>query len=152
MAVSPALSTALAALAPTPDGRGSQGIAIDGKAQSGRLQFQTTGCSVHAFSAVLHGSGIVLAQEPNMAGGDKAEVELTVAPALLDRMDWSGRGLTGDALFCQRGLCQHVLDAGGDYPLLVKDNQPRLLRDINWLFAPPTARAQPLPLVDHRQR
>ena len=149
-AVSTALSVALAALAPAPDGRGSQGIAIDGKAQRGRLQYATGGCPVHALAAVLHGSGIVLAQEPITAGDGKAEAELTVAPALLDRLDWTGRVLTGDALFCQRDLCQQVLAAGGDYLLLVKDNQPTLLRDIRWLFAPATAREQPLPLVDQR--
>ena len=30
--------------------------------------------------------------------GDKAQAELTVAPALLAQIDWTGRVLTGDAL------------------------------------------------------
>jgi predicted transposase YbfD/YdcC len=149
-AVSAALSTALAQAAPAPTGRGSQGIAIDGKAQRGRLQYATGGCPVHALSALLHGTGIVLAQAPITAGDDKAEAELTVAPALVARLDWRGRVLTGDALFCQRDLCQQVLDAGGDYLLLVKDNQPSLLRDITWLFAPASEREAPLPLLDQR--
>lgn len=105
---------------------------------------------MHALSAVLHGTGIVLAQEPITAGVDKAEAELAVAPTLLERLDWTGRVLTGDALFCQRHLCRQVLAAGGDYLLLVKDNQPTLLRDIAWLFDTPTGREQPLPLVDQR--
>jgi predicted transposase YbfD/YdcC len=149
-AVSTALSRALAQAAPTPSTRGSQAIAIDGKAQRGRLHYTTGGCPVHALSAVLHGTGLVLAQEPITAGADKAEAELTVAPALVARLDWHGRVLTGDALFCQRDLCQQVLDAGGDYLLLVKDNQPALLRDITWLFVPASAREAPLPLVDQR--
>jgi predicted transposase YbfD/YdcC len=149
-AVSVALSRALAHVTPAATGRGGQGIAIDGKAQRGRLQYESGGCPVHALSAVLHGTGIVLAQEPITAGDDKAEAELTVAPALVARLDWQGRVLTGDALFCQRHLCQQVLDAGGDYLLLVKDNQPSLLREITWLFAPASAREAPLPLLDQR--
>lgn len=149
-AVSAALSRALARTAPAVTGRGSQGIAIDGKAQRGRLQYATGGCPVHALSAVLHGSGLVLAQESITAGDDKAEAELTVAPALLERLDWRERVLTGDALFCQRDLCEQVLAAGGDYLLLVKDNQPSLLRDITWLFEPASAREAPLPLLDQR--
>jgi hypothetical protein len=39
---------------------------------------------------------------------------MTVAPALLARLPWPGRVLTGEALLCQRHLCQQVLDAGGD--------------------------------------
>lgn len=149
-AVSAALSVALAQHLPPQTGRGSQGVAIDGKAQRGRLQYQAGGCPVHALAAVLHGSGMVLAQEPILAGDEKAEAELTVAPALLARLDWHGRVLTGDALFCQRRLCQQVLAAGGDYLLLVKENQPALLRDITWLFAPPSTREEPLPLLEHR--
>lgn len=149
-ALSDALSAAMAARAPTPGARGSQGVAIDGKAQRGRLQYQADGCPIHALSAVLHGVGIVLAQEPITASGDKAEAELTVAPALLDRLDWSGRVLTGDALFCQRHLCQQVLVAGGDYLLVVKHNQPTLRRDIAWLFASPTEHDAPLSLLDAR--
>ena len=149
-AVSAALSGVLAQAAPAASGRGRQAIAIDGKAQRGRLQYETAGCPVHALSAVLHETGIVLAQEPITAGDDKAEAELTVAPALVARLDWQGRVLTGDALFCQRHLCQQVLDADGDYLLLVKDNQPSLLREITWLFAPASAREAPLPLLDQR--
>ncbi len=130
--------------------RGSQGVAIDGKAQRGRLAFDAAGCPVHALSAFLHERGIVLAQEPIDSKGpsDKAEAELTVAPALLERLDWHGRVMTGDALFCQRNLCQQVVRAGGDYLLLVKDNQPTLREDIRLLFEPP---ADSLPLDDRRE-
>jgi predicted transposase YbfD/YdcC len=127
----------------------AQGGAIDGKAQRGRLRFPNTGCPVHALSAFCHDAGIVLAHEPIEAGLDKAEAELTVAPRLLARIDWQGRVLTGDALFCQRGLCQQVLTAGGDYLLLVKANQETLYGDLALLFDPPPASA-PLPLIDRR--
>jgi predicted transposase YbfD/YdcC len=30
----------------------------------------------------------------------------------------------GDAMFCQRELCQQIIDSGGDYLVAVKENQP----------------------------
>jgi predicted transposase YbfD/YdcC len=129
---------------------GPQGVAIDGKAQRGRLQYATGGCPVHALSAFCHESGLVLAHEPIERGADKAEAELTVAPALLDRIDWHDRVLTGDALFCQRNLCQRVLDGHGDYLLVAKANQPTLYQDLALLFDPPPDVAA-LPLLDRRE-
>ncbi len=119
---------------------GPQGIAIDGKAQRGRLRF--AGGPVHALRAFCHEQGIVLAHEPIIATAAKAEAELTVAPTLLDRLDWHGRVLTGDALFCQRARCQQVHDVGGDYLLLVKENQPDLHEAIALLFDPPPVLAR----------
>jgi predicted transposase YbfD/YdcC len=128
-----------------------QGIAIDGKAQRGRLRFAGGGCPVHALSAFCHDHGIVLAHEPIAAATEteRGEAELTVAPLLVERIDWTGRVLTGDALFCQRALCQQVRAAGGDYLVLVKENQGTLYRDIELLFDPPPAVAA-LPLLDRR--
>ena len=149
-AVSAALSAALApAAAAPPATRGTPGVAIDGKAHRGRLQYQTGGCPVHVLSAFTHDGGVVLAQEPIERGADKAEAALTVAPALLARIDGRGRVLTGDALFCQRHLCQQVLAAGGDDLLLVKENQPTLHGDIALLFDPPAA-VRPPALDDRR--
>jgi predicted transposase YbfD/YdcC len=136
-----ALATALTAhfattTIPAPTQRGSQGIAIDGKAQRGRLQYENDGSPVHALVAFCQEYGVILAHEPIAHGPDKEAAELTVAPALINQIDWPGRVLTGDALFCQRELCQQVLDAGGDYLLLVKANQPRLQEAIALLFDP----------------
>ncbi len=149
-----ALATALSAhfapaAAPVTDESGPRGVAVDAKAQRGRLQYETGGCPVHALTAFCHEHGVVLAHEPIEHGADKAEGELTVAPALLARVEWHGRVLTGDALFCQRQLCQQVLAADGDYLLLVKENQPTLYHDIHLLFDPPPD-SVPLPLLDQR--
>lgn len=89
----------------------------------------------------------MLAHEPIAAavGTDQAEAELSVAPALLARLDWHGRVLTGDALFCQRHLCQQVRAAGGDYLLLVKENQATRYNGIQLLFdRPPALATRPL--------
>lgn len=134
---------------PSPDG-GPQGVAIDGKAQRGRRRFGTEPAPlVHALSAFCHEQGIVLAHAPIDAADDKAEAELTVAPALLSRLDWRGRVLTGDALFCQTALCEQVQTAGGDYLLVVKENQGTLYRDIELLCDPPPT-VPAAPLTDRR--
>jgi predicted transposase YbfD/YdcC len=116
--------------------RGEQGIAIDGKAHRGRLQFEQQRCPVHALSAFCCDRNLVLADEPIEQGREKAEAELSVAPTLIGRLDWQGRVLTGDALFCQRALCEQVLDAGGDYLVTVKRNQPTLHRTLVQVFDP----------------
>lgn len=127
--------------APAAPVRGVQGVAIDGKAYRGLLACTpTAGCPVHALSAYSHEQGRVLAQEEITGYADKAEAELTVAPRLIARLDWHGRVLTGDALFCQRNLSEQVCDAGGERErsepiVIVKGNQPQLQRDIATLFA-----------------
>jgi len=134
-----------------PTVRGARGVAVDGKAQRGRLRYQAGGSPVHALTAFCHEHGVVRAQEAIECGAGKAEAELTVAPALLARVDWPGRVLTGDALFCQRKLCRQVVRAGGDYLLLVRENQPTLHHDLALLFDPPADLPAPLPLLDRRE-
>ena len=115
---------------------GPRGVAIDGKAHRGRLAgHPLVACPIHMLSAVCHDTGLVLAQAPVTATGDKAAAELATAPGLMAALDWHGRVLTGDALYCQRSLCQQVVEVGGDYLVLVKGNQPELQRDVAILFA-----------------
>jgi predicted transposase YbfD/YdcC len=139
--------------------RGTCAIAIDGKAQKGRLKCEVEqGYPVHAVSLVEHQRGIVLTQghvekadvQANSKPGEdqkpeekKQKSELAVASRLIQHIDWKGKMLTGDALYCQRSLCATLRQAGGDYLFLVKGNQPQLLEDIRLLFAPlaPTKRA-----------
>lgn len=118
--------------------RGSQGVALDGKAQRGRLRHAATPTHpIHAISAFCHDLGGVLAQV--VVDAQQHEAELTVVPSAIRRIDWQGRVLTGDALYCQQALCAQVVEAGGDYLLIVKENQPTLLADIAQVFAPLTA-------------
>jgi predicted transposase YbfD/YdcC len=135
--------------------RGREGVAFDGKAQRGRLA-----CAdhpeypVHMLSAVLHDLGIVLAQTPLDHTGEKAEAELTAAPTLVARLDWAERVVTGDALYCDRDFCTTIIDAQGDYLLIVKENQATLLRAITTLFASradAALRAASLPVWDMRE-
>jgi len=130
--------TACFAPTPPPQGRcrGSVGVAFDGKVQRGRLA-----CAdhpeypIHMVSAVLHALGIVVAQVPLDHTGEKAEAEVSAAPALIDALTWSGQVMTGDALYCDDAVCKAVTDANGDYLVIVKENQATLLRAITTLFA-----------------
>jgi len=120
--------------------RASQSIAFDGKCQRGRLAFEAQlqlqeGTPCHLLTAFCQQLGQVLAQ---VAISHKA-AELTAAPRLLDQLEWQGRILTGDAIFCQRNLCTQVVEAGGDYLFVVKANQPGLQDSIAQLFEPDTA-------------
>lgn len=92
-------------------------------------------------SAFCHETGIGPAEVPVAVTTDKAEAERTVAPRLLAQLDWYGWVFTGDALFCQRHLCQQVLNAGGDSLLMVKDNQLEAVIAIRKYFDPPPALA-----------
>jgi predicted transposase YbfD/YdcC len=49
------------------------------------------------------------------------------------------RVLTGDAIFCQRPLARAITEAGRDYVLAVKDNQPDLHETVRTAFADATA-------------
>ena len=136
--------------------RGANAVAIDGKAQRGRLKFEEEhGYPVHAVSLVDHQTGIVLTQghvektdvvptskltgatEQEEQEEKKQKSELAVAWRLIHHIDWKGKVLTGDALYCQRCLCYALRQAGGDYLFLVKGNQPHLFDDLRLLFAPP---------------
>jgi hypothetical protein len=141
--------------------RGANAVSIDGKAQRGRLKFEEEqGYPIHAVSLRDQQSGIVLSQghvekadvapahkrreateqteqETQAAHEEqKQKSELAVAYRLIQPIDWNGKVLTGDALYCQRCLCAALRLAGGDYLFLVKGNQPQLLEDLRVLFAP----------------
>lgn len=121
--------------------RGAQGVALDGKAQRGRLRHGASPTHpIHAVTAFCHDLGGVLAQL--VVDARQREAELTVAPDAIGQIAWQGRVLTGDALYCQQALCTQVVEAGGDYLLIVKENQPSLLADIVQVFRPLTAEEQ----------
>jgi predicted transposase YbfD/YdcC len=106
-------------------------IALDGKTMRGTIeQGQTQG--VHLLAAYVPAVGVVLRQ----AQTDRHENELTVAPDLIASLNLAGVVVTGDALFTQQNVSRQILEAGGHYVWLVKDNQPTLRQDIERLFAP----------------
>ena len=73
--------------------------------------------------------------------GDCKESELGMASGLLAELELKGRVVTGDALYAQRELSGSILERGGDYLWVVKDNQPGVREAVSLLFEhPPLAR------------
>jgi predicted transposase YbfD/YdcC len=70
------------------------------------------------------------------------EAELTVAPRLLEQIPLGGLVVTSDALHTQRKTARRIVDRGGDYFMVVKENQPTLYADIELLFREPPPREQ----------
>lgn len=112
-----------------PDGP-PQAVALDGKTLRGTLDAH--GRSVHLLSLFDQQSGGVLRQLAMPPDTNEHKAALT----LLKSMVLKGKLITGDAIFCQRDLCQQVVDQGGDYLFVVKDNQPELKAAIEAEFQP----------------
>jgi len=75
----------------------------------------------------------VIAQMPVPPGQN----EITVALKLLKETPLEGVLVSADAIFTQKDICQQVTEGGGDYFLVVKDNQPSLKEHIETAFAKP---------------
>jgi hypothetical protein len=107
---------------------GVQGVAVDGKTLRGSKK---QGAAVaHLLSAVSHGLGLTLYQ----VGVDGKTNEIPLALELLRGLLLEGRVFTMDALLTQRALATLITEGGGDYIMVVKDNQPTLAADIALTF------------------
>jgi hypothetical protein len=113
-------------------------ICIDGKALRGSKDKALPG--VHLLAAYAPQVAAVVAQ----IRVDRKTNEHKAALKLLGILPLTGKVVTGDAMFCQKDVCQTVLDGGGDYLFAVKDNQPTLHFDIAAMFHD-SAAFSPLP-------
>jgi hypothetical protein len=104
-------------------------VAIDGKAVRGTKAGPHLP-GAYLLSAYAGRRGLVLAQ---VAIGSR-ENELSQAVSLLRQLDPAGTVVTGDALFAQRAVCEHILARGGHYLFEVKENQALLLADVSRPF------------------
>lgn len=105
-------------------------VALDGKTLCGTLSAHQR--AVHLLSLFDHRLGCVLSQQrvDEKTNEHKAALELLKTLVLKDRV------VTADAMFCQREVCQQIVDSGGDYLVIVKDNQPTLQESIADDFRP----------------
>jgi hypothetical protein len=116
-----------------------QAVSIDGKTLCGTLRPHAR--AVQLLAAVDHQTGCALSQ---CRVNDQTN-EYGAALDLLRTLVLEGRIVVGDAIFCQRELCQQVLDSGGHYFLAVKDNQVALQREIALELSVPDGAFSPLP-------
>ena len=99
-------------------------VCLDGKTARGSRDGDAPGH--HLVAAYVPAVQAVLAQ----LRVDAKTNEHKAALELLGILPVRGNVFTGDAMFCQRDVCDKIIEAGGDYILTVKDNQPSLAIDI----------------------
>jgi len=109
----------IAALHEITDG---QLVAIDGKTLRRSFDAASSKAAIHMVSAWATANHISLGQ---VVVEEKSN-EITAIPKLLQMLDLSGCLVTIDAMGCQTEIAQAIVDAGGDYVLAVKGNQPTL--------------------------
>jgi hypothetical protein len=103
---------------------GWDAIALDGKTARGSADGEAPG--VHLLTAYVLAAAAVLRQ----VRVDSKTNEHKAALRLLGVLPLSGKVVTADAMFTHRDFAQQVRDRGGDYILVVKDNQPELKAQI----------------------
>jgi hypothetical protein len=101
-----------------------EAVAMDGKTLCGTLQPHER--AVHLLALLDQRTGCVLSQ----SRVDAKTNEHKGALELLKTLVVEGRVITGDAMFCQREVCETIRDRGGHYLFVVKDNQPTLKESI----------------------
>jgi DDE_Tnp_1-associated len=107
---------------------GIEVIAIDGQTLKGSSDGDVPGW--HLLSAFVPSSAAVLGQ----LRVDSKTNEHKAALRLLRVLPLAGAVTSGDALFTHRDVAQEILDGGGAYWLVVKDNQPELKAQIEAAF------------------
>jgi predicted transposase YbfD/YdcC len=122
---------------PRDPSAGDAAVALDGKTLRGSRKQGAPGA--HLLSALSHRLGLTLAQQ----AVDAKTNEITQVETVLRQLVLKDRVVTMDALLTQRHVAQTIVDEGGDYVMIVKDNQPQLRDDIELVFT--------LPLADDRQ-
>jgi predicted transposase YbfD/YdcC len=106
-------------------------IPIDGKTMRGsKRKSKSGGCkATHIVSAWASEQGITLAQVKT----EEKSNEIIAIPELLNLLDISGALVSIDAMGCQKEIAAKIIDKKGDYLLAVKENQPRLFKDLERL-------------------
>jgi len=99
-------------------------IAIDGKTVRGSRR-NTLG-PLHLVSAWASEHHLSLGQVATEAKSN----EITAIPELLELLDLHGAIVTVDAMGCQKAIASKIVERGGNYLLVAKDNQPTLVNNI----------------------
>jgi predicted transposase YbfD/YdcC len=97
-------------------------IAIDGKIFRRSFDAADSKAAIHMVSAWATANHISLGQVID----DAKSNEITATPKLLEMLELSGAMVTIDAMGCQTEISRQIVNAGADYCLAVKDNQPTL--------------------------
>ena len=107
-----------------------QVVAIDGKTLRRSYDRASSKSAIHMVSAWASANHISLGQ----VIVDEKSNEITAIPKLLEILEVSGCLVTIDAMGCQVQIARDIVDAGADYVLAVKNNQPTLAQGIEDFF------------------
>ncbi len=105
-----------------------QGLALDGKTLCSTLAEHER--SVQLLALFDQQTGCVLSEMQVPTDTNEAKAAL----AILQTLVLTGRVVTGDAMFTSPEICRQIVDSGGDYLLVVKDNQKELKQAIEGDF------------------
>jgi len=97
-------------------------VAIDGKTLRRSFDAASSKAAIHMVSAWATANRVSLGQ----VVVDEKSNEITAIPKLLEILELSGCLVTIDAMGCQTEIAEKIIDAGADYVLAVKGNQPTL--------------------------
>jgi len=100
--------------------QGWEAVAVDGQTLKGSADGEAPG--VHLLTAYVPAAAAVLKQ----VRVDAKTNEHKAALRLLGVLPLQGKVVTGDAMFTHRDVAEEIRARGGDYLLIVKDNQPEL--------------------------
>ena len=105
-------------------------VAIDGKTARHSFDKAAGKGPLHMVSAWASENRLLLGQQ----ACDCKSNEITAIPELIKNLEISGAIVTIDAMGCQKTIAAEIQQAGADYVLAVKDNQPTLHDDIRQVF------------------
>jgi hypothetical protein len=115
-----------------------QELVVDGKTLRGTKARHERAFQALALLDVRTGG--ILSEHPI----DPATNEVKTALKVLKSMVLEGKVILGDAAYCDREICEEIVDSQGDYLVLVKDNQPNLHKESQQAFVVPRS-FSPLP-------
>ncbi len=106
-------------------------VAIDGKTARRSFDKGAGKGPLHMVGAWASANRLLLGQQ----ACDSKSNEITAIPELIKNLDISGSIVTIDAMGCQKTIATALQEAGADYVLAVKDNQPTLHDSIRQVFS-----------------
>jgi len=109
-----------------PDGMKGLTLSFDGKTIRSTGKMSKYDKPLHIVSAHVAELGITIGQQTV----DEKSNEIPAVRELIELLNIEGCIVVADALHCQKDTAKAVVDAGADYLLSVKDNQPTLKQNI----------------------
>ena len=106
-------------------------ICLDGKKSRGASPHTKGNDGLHILTAWASEHKICLGQR---RVDDKSN-EIVAIPKLLDELSLEGATVSIDALGCQKGIAEKIIEGKGNYLLSLKGNHGNAFEDAQWLFS-----------------